>query len=83
MKQLVVTPQINLPDVRIEIGRKEMAVAMATYRARHKMTQKQLAEACGCSRYTIIKAEKGESINWLIAYRIYDYISRHQDDLFV
>lgn len=78
MKQLVVRPKVNVPERHVEIDRNEMALAIKTWRAEKRMTQQQLADALGIHRATLSKAENGQVINWLVAYRIYNYLQQEE-----
>lgn len=60
----------------MEINREEFALSLKTYRLRQGLTQKQLGERMGVSRYTIIRAEKCKNITWESAYRIFAKLSR-------
>lgn len=55
----------------MEVDREEFAIQLKTYRLRQAMTQEQLANAWGCSRYTIMRCERGKNITWETAYKIF------------
>lgn len=55
----------------MDIDRQSMALAIKTWRLRQGLTQAQLGERWGCSRYTIIRAERAKPITWTVAYRIF------------
>lgn len=60
----------------MDIDREEFALSLKTYRLRQGLTQKQLGERMGVSRYTIIRAETCKNITWESAYRIFAKLSR-------
>ena len=48
----------------------ELAEKMIAYRAKHNMTQKELASRCNVSELTIINAERGRSVTNLTRGKI-------------
>lgn len=73
MEQIKVTMKQN--GLRMDSNREDVALAIKTYRLRHGLTQQQLAERWGCSRYTIIRVEKARNITWEMAYRMFAKLS--------
>lgn len=55
-----------------EVGhsRQEIGLEVAKFRIRNGLTQAQLAERWGMSRYSIIRAEKGKAVSWKFTYAI-------------
>lgn len=55
-----------------EVGqsRQEVGLELVKFRIRQGLTQLQLAERWGMSRYTIIRAEKGKPVSWKFTYSI-------------
>lgn len=55
-----------------EVGqsRQEIGLELAKFRIRNGLTQAQLAERWGMSRYSIIRAEKGKTVSWRFTYAI-------------
>lgn len=55
-----------------EVGqsREEVGLELVKFRIRQGLTQAQLAERWGMSRYTIIRAEKGKPVSWKFTYNI-------------
>lgn len=51
-------------------GEKMLSEKMVEYRAKHNLTQKQLAELCGITAQTVIKAEQGKPLTRLTAKKI-------------
>lgn len=48
----------------------ELSEKMVEYRAKHNLTQKQLAELCGITAQTVVKAEQGKPLTRLTAKKI-------------
>lgn len=51
-------------------SRQEIGLELAKFRIRNGLTQAQLAERWGMSRYSIIRAEKGKTVSWRFTYAI-------------
>ena len=60
----------------MEIDKQEFALALKTWRLRHDLTQKQVGERWGCSRFTVMRAESGKDITWEMAYRLFAKLSQ-------
>lgn len=52
------------------LSEKMLSEKMVEYRAKHNLTQKQLAELCGITTQTVIKAEQGKPLTRLTAKKI-------------
>lgn len=63
--------EIKRKGTELEIDRQEVGVELAKWRIRQGLTQQQLGEKWGMSRYSIIRAEKGKNVSWGFAYRIW------------
>lgn len=74
MEQIVVNMKPN--GLEMEINRQEFALALKTWRLRQGMTQKQVGERWGCSRFTIMRAESGKNITWEQAYRLFAFLAK-------
>lgn len=68
--------KIKTNGLSIEIEKQEFALALKTWRLRQNLTQKQVADRWGCSRFTIMRAEKAKDITWTMAYRLYNKLSQ-------
>lgn len=55
----------------MEADREEVAMALKTWRLRHDLTQEEVAQRWGMSRYTILRAERARAISWTMAYKIW------------
>lgn len=61
--------------VTMETDKQEFALALKTWRLRQGLTQRQVAERFGVSRYTIMRAERAGAITWMMAYRLFAKLS--------
>lgn len=52
------------------LSEKMLSEKMVEYRAKHNLTQKQLAELCGITAQTVIKAEQGKPLTRLTEKKI-------------
>lgn len=59
----------------MEADKNEFALALHTWRLRQGLTQKQVGEMFGCSRYTIMKAENAKQVTWQQAYKLFAKLS--------
>lgn len=59
----------------MEVDKQEFALALKTWRLRNGLTQKQVGERWGCSRYTILRAEGAKNLTWEMAYRLFAKLS--------
>lgn len=55
----------------MDIDKTEFAMALKTWRLRSGLTQSQVGEKWGCSRYTIMRAENAKNVTWEMAYRLF------------
>lgn len=74
MKQQEVTIKSN--GLSMEIDKQEFALALKTWRLRQDLTQREVGKRWGCSRFTIMRAEKGKDITWEMAYRLFAKLSQ-------
>lgn len=66
---------LNKKKLSVEVDKNDFALSLKTWRLRKGLTQTQVANMFGCSRYTIIRAEKGKNITWEMAYRLFARLS--------
>lgn len=69
MEQIKV--EMKREGLSMECDRQEFALALKTWRLRQSLTQKQVGEMFGLSRWTIMDIERGKNINWKTAYRAF------------
>lgn len=68
----------------MEVDKEAFAMALKTWRLRQGLTQAQVGERWGCSRYTILRAEGAKNITWMMAYKMFAKLSeelRKEGDL--
>lgn len=58
----------------LDTNAEQLAMSLKTYRLRHGMTQQQLAEKWGCSRYTIMRLETMKRVTWEMTYKIFNLL---------
>lgn len=73
MKKIEVKMERN--DLTMEADVKDFAMALKTWRLRQGLTQKEVGDRFGLSRWTIIKLEAGQHVTWETAYRAFAKLS--------
>lgn len=63
--------KLIFPEEGTSYDAKAFGLELKKYRLRQGLTQRQLGEKWGLSRYTIIRAETGTNISWESAYRLF------------
>lgn len=61
--------------LEMDIDRETFAMSLKTWRLRQGLTQQQVGDRWGCSRYTIIRAERAQGITWTQAYKLFAKLS--------
>lgn len=69
MKKIEVKMEAH--GLEMDMDKQQFAMALKTWRLRQGLTQSQLGERWGCSRYTIIRAERAKNITWEMAYKMF------------
>lgn len=59
----------------MEVDKTKFAMALRTWRIRKNLTQRQVGQQWGVSRYTIMRAEAAKPITWEMAYRLFAHLS--------
>lgn len=60
------------PDgLKMDIDKQSFALALKTWRLRQNLTQREVGDRWGCSRYTIMRAELAKNVTWEMAYRLF------------
>lgn len=57
--------------LEMDVDKQEFAMALKTWRLRQGLTQEELGKRWGCSRFTIIRAERAKDVTWEMAYRLF------------
>lgn len=66
-----ITVEMRPHGLEMDVNKQEFALALKTWRLRNGLTQKEAGERIGCSRYTIIRAEKAKNVTWEMAYKLF------------
>lgn len=69
MDQIKVEMKPN--GLEMDVDKNEFALALKTWRLRSGLTQREVAQKFGVSRYTIMKAENAKNVTWEMAYRLF------------
>lgn len=71
-----ITTTMRPKGLELEVNKEEFALALKTWRLRNNMTQGDVGKRWGCSRYTILRAEKAKKMTWEMAYRLFAKLSQ-------
>lgn len=55
----------------MDVDKNEFALALKTWRLRQGLTQREVGQRFGCSRYTVMRAENAKEVTWEMAYRLF------------
>lgn len=55
----------------MDVDKNEFALALKTWRLRQGLTQREVGQRFGCSRYTVMRAENAKDVTWEMAYRLF------------
>lgn len=69
MEQIKVEMKPN--GLEMDVDKNEFALALKTWRLRSGLTQREVGQRFGVSRYTIMKAENAKNVTWEMAYRLF------------
>lgn len=61
---------IKRNGIKMEADVEELAIQLKTYRLRAGLTQRQLSEQWGVSRYTLIRIENAYEVGWPTLYKV-------------
>lgn len=73
MKKIQV--KMEQKGLTMEADREQVAMALKTWRLRQGLTQQQVADMWGMSRFTIMRVENAKNITWMMAYKIFAKLS--------
>lgn len=59
----------------MQIDKESFAMELKKWRLRQNLTQKEVATRWGCSRFTIMRAERAKEITWEMAYKMFTKLS--------
>lgn len=63
--------KLKKKGLEMEINKQDFALALKTWRLRQGLTQNEVGQRWGCSRYTIMRAESARNVTWEMAYRLF------------
>lgn len=69
MKQIKV--EMKRQGLEMDINQQDFAMALKTWRLRQGLTQSEVGKRWGCSRFTIIRAERAKNVTWEMAYKLF------------
>lgn len=67
--------EMKQEGLSMEVDKQAFAMALKTWRLRKGLTQAEVGQRWGCSRYTIMRAEKTKDVTWEMAYRLFARLS--------
>lgn len=70
-----ITVEMKPSGLSMEVDKESFGLALKTWRLRQGLTQSQVGERWGCSRYTIMRAERASNLTWEMAYRLFARLS--------
>lgn len=70
-----ITPNMTPNGVTMQTDAQQFALALRTWRLRQGLTQSEVGQRFGVSRYTIMAAEGAKPISWQTAYRLFAKLS--------
>lgn len=73
MKKIEV--EMKQKGLDMEVDKEAFAMALKTWRLRMGLTQAQVGERWGCSRFTVLRAEGAKNLTWEMAYRLFAKLS--------
>lgn len=73
MEQIKV--EMKPAGLSMEVDKQEFALALKTWRLRQGLTQAQVGQRWGCSRFTVMRAELAKNVTWEMAYRLFAKLS--------
>lgn len=57
--------------LEMDVDKQEFALALKTWRLRQGLTQKQVGDRWGVSRFMILRAENAKNLTWEFAYKLF------------
>lgn len=72
--------EMKREGLKVDIDKQAFGLALKTWRLRQGMTQKQVGERWGCSRWTIIRAEAARNVTWEMAYKLFAKLAKELED---
>lgn len=70
-----ITVEMKPKGLEMTANREQVALALKTWRLRQGLTQKQVGDMWGMSRWTILRIEAAQPCSWMMCYRIFAKLS--------
>ena len=67
--------EMKQQGLTMQADQQDFALALKTWRLRQGLTQAQVGQRWGCSRYTVMRAENAKNVTWEMAYRLFAKLS--------
>ena len=67
--------EMKQQGLTMQADQEDFALALKTWRLRQGLTQAQVGQRWGCSRFTVMRAENAKNVTWEMAYRLFAKLS--------
>ena len=67
--------EMKQKGLAMDVDKEAFAMALKTWRLRQGLTQREVGDRWGCSRFTILRAEGAKQLTWMMAYRLFAKLS--------
>ena len=67
--------EMKQQGLTMQADQQDFALALKTWRLRQGLTQAQVGQRWGCSRFTVMRAENAKNVTWEMAYRLFAKLS--------
>lgn len=74
MKQIKV--ELKREGLEMKMNKEAFGMALKTWRLRQGLTQKQVGQRWGCSRFTVMRAENAQAVSWEHAYMLFAKLAK-------
>lgn len=78
MKEMQIKLKLERRGLEMDVNRQDFALALKTWRLRQGLSQREVGDRFGCSRYTIIRAETAKALSWESAYKLFAKLAKEQ-----
>lgn len=76
MKEKPIKLKLERRGLEMDVNRQDFALALKTWRLRQGLSQQEVGDRFGCSRYTIIRAETAKALSWESAYKLFAKLAK-------
>lgn len=70
-----ISVKMKRKGLEMDINQQDFAMALKTWRLRQGLTQSEVGKRWGCSRFTIIRAERAKNVTWEMAYKLFSKLA--------